>query len=683
MGPQRGKQIGIIELGTVGATALKALLDAGCRDFILGDVRTVSMTDALGNAFYHRSDLNSRRVDALVQRLTPQFPDARFELRAGLEERPWWPKDWLSRCSICLLACDAASESVAFEVNAACLATGTPLLAGLAMGNAGQIGPLVLPGEGPCLHCVDLRVRVAAGRSSFTPPMYAEPALALRVGRTLAEATLEFLAGTAEPGNVLYLWGTDGDSRYVFLSSALCAGCSRFKPAIAYRVRTEFDYRERPASDSRHILELTDRLVNPVGGPIRSLQTFVPTEHDPALIHWIADLADPGWGSFGRTSLYCGGSALEDDVARAAALGEALERASVCPPLYGELLIASYKDIVDDALDPLLWDLYHPETRRNPGFPYLAPSHELPITWAWAYSLTEERPVMVPATRVFSPLRPGAPGDYVDGPIISGFATGNTLEEATLGGLCETLERDAFMIAWANKLPVKRLRLDSNSRNQVGQYLDIFNATSIEVRCFSVLLDLGVHLVISIGRSDRTGEPASVIAAAADIDPGAACRRSLKELSANRLSVRHEMLKAIGPLPSPEPGQLTDETAHGLLYARRDMIRALDFWWEADESIDLSPAPPTETVYQRLFRCVQNIKKAGLHVVVIDLTPPELRPMNLWTVKTIVPGAYPMNFDDRWPQFGGARMTAAPVAAGLRKAPISFADLNRVPHPFP
>src|ERR1700739_1703494 len=433
MGPQGNKQIGIIELGTVGATALKALLDAACRDFILGDVRVVSLTDVLGNAFYRHSNLGLRRVDVLIERLTPQFPNARFELRPGLEERPWWPTDWLSQCSICLLASDAACESDALEVNAACLATRTPLLAGLAMGSAGQVGPVVLPDEGPCLHCVDLRVRAATGRSSFTPPMYAEPTLAFRVGRALAEAALQIFAGRAEPGTVLYLWGEDGASRSAFLSSSLCAICSRFKSPIAYRVRTEFDYRDRPASDPRHILRLADRLVNPLGGPIRSLQPFVPTERDPALIHWISDLADPGWASFCRGSLYCGGSALEDHVARAAALGEALERASVCPPLYGELLVASYKDIVDDALDPLLWDLYHPETRKSPGFPYVAPSHELPMTWAWGYSLTAERPLMVPASRVFSPLRPGTYSDYVDGPTISGFATGNTPQKATLG----------------------------------------------------------------------------------------------------------------------------------------------------------------------------------------------------------------------------------------------------------
>jgi ribosomal protein S12 methylthiotransferase accessory factor len=452
---------------------------------------------------------------------------------------------------------------------------------------------------------------------------------------------------------------------------------------MCYRYAADFDYRERPNSDARHILSLAERLVNPVTGPIRTLQRFEPGDHAPALKHWVADLADPGWLSFGRLSVSCGGSALEDDVARAAALGEAVERAVVCPPNYGELPIASYNDIVDNALDPLLWDLYSEETRNSPGFPYVTPSHAALITWAWGYSLTEARPVMVPASRVFSPLRPSAPGDYIDGPIISGFATGNTLEEATLSGLFETLERDAFMIAWANRLPLKLLRLGPDSRDQVGEYFEAFCAADVEVRCFSLSLDLGTHLIIAIARSDRRDQPASVVSAAADIDSGAACRRALKELSANRLTVQYEMMKAADSLPNVDPQQVLDETAHGLLYARRDMIPLLDFWWEASDSIDLPPAPQANGVYNCLRSCVENIRKAGLHVVAIDLTPPEFRRMGLWTVKTLVPGTYPMNFDERWRHLGGPRIRSAPVTAGLRSVPVEFTELNHMPHPFP
>ena len=683
MRQEHSDKIGIVELGRVGMVALRALLALGWRDFVLGDARTVSLTDIIGDSTYRSSDLGQRRVDAATRILVADFPESRFELRAGPEDGPRWSVDWLERCAVCLFASDAATESVAFEVNATCLATRIPLVPGLAMGNVGQVGPVVQVGKGPCLRCVDLRVRATTGRSSFPQELYADESVVERVGQALAERTRYLIEEQAGQNEVVYFWAPNETTRYAFLSSALCRECSRYGPPMRYRSPAKFDYRERPTSDPRYILGFADRLINPVAGPIRSLQRFEPAGRAPILKHWVADLADPGWESFGRPSLYCGGSALEDDVARAAALGEAVERAAVCPPSYGQLSIASYSDIVDDALDPLLWDLYHEETRKRPGFPYGFPSHALPTTWTWGYSLIQERPVMVPASRVFSPLRPGAPGDYTDGPIISGFAAGNTLEEATLGGLFETLERDAFMIAWANRLPLKLLRLGPDSRDQVGKYYEAFTAAGIEVRCFSLSLDLGTHLVIAIARSNGADEPASVVAAAADLDMGAACRRALKELSANRLTVQHEMLKAAGSLPTAEPEQVIDETTHGLLYARRDMVPVLDFWWEASESIALPPAPPVESVYQRLRRCVEKVGQAGLQVVAIDLTPPEFRRMDLWVVKTIVPGAYPMNFDERWRHLGGARMRIAPVTAGFSSSPAELKELNHLPHPFP
>jgi ribosomal protein S12 methylthiotransferase accessory factor len=68
---------------------------------------------------------------------------------------------------------------------------------------------------------------------------------------------------------------------------------------------------------------------------------------------------------------------------------------------------------------------------------------------------------------------------------------------------------------------------------------------------------------------------------------------------------------------------------------------------------------------------------------VVDLTPPEIRDLGLSMVKALVPGAYPINFDSRWPHLGGRRLRAAPVAAGLLNVPRSFEALNRIPHPFP
>ena len=75
--------------------------------------------------------------------------------------------------------------------------------------------------------------------------------------------------------------------------------------------------------------------------------------------------------------------------------------------------------------------------------------------------------------------------------------------------------------------------------------------------------------------------------------------------------------------------------------------------------------------------------QAGLEVAVIDLTAPAMEALGLRTVKVLVPGAYPMNFDGRFPHFGGARMRRAPVVAGLRETPIDFKDLLRYLIRFP
>src|SRR6201987_6188561 len=131
-------KIGIVELGRVGLTTLKYLLRLGLRDFVLADNRTVSLTDVVGELTYRRADLGQRRVEAATRVLEMQFPGTQFDKRAGPESGPLWSAGWLSQCDICLFACDAAAESVVFEVNSACLSARIPLIPGLAMGSVGQ-----------------------------------------------------------------------------------------------------------------------------------------------------------------------------------------------------------------------------------------------------------------------------------------------------------------------------------------------------------------------------------------------------------------------------------------------------------------------------------------------------------------------------------------------------------------
>jgi ribosomal protein S12 methylthiotransferase accessory factor len=676
----------IVGLGRTGTAALAALLEQGHSNFAIADESAVQPSDPAFVPLFRAEDVGRARPEVVAERLGSRYLAATFSIHAGPERGLGWYRDWLRDCVLCLFTADAATPLALWRVNAACLDQRVALLPGLVMGSVGQIGPTVVTGRGPCLGCLELRVRTATRRSPFPPPVSPDSVIADRVALEIATEADRFVAaGGARdtPTGVKYLWAEGGAGAHPLLRAPACPECGAYPPRMPFHSRRSLELQEQPRLDPGRILKLAPVLVDSVTGPIKTLTSYEPGPADPALHHWVTALADPTWDSFGRDTVFCGGNALSTEPAKAAALGEAVERSSTCQVSYDDLLIARHCDIADEALDPLAWDLFDPRMRAAAGFPYAEPSRHAELSWVWGFSLTQRRPVRIPASRVFSPFRNVTPADSFDAPIISGYSTNATIEEAIYGALMEVIERDAFMIAWANQLRLPRLAIDRTTPGEVGEYLAAFAARGIEVRCVLADLDLGAHAVIAIARSHQAGDPSSVVSAAADMDIGAACRKALKELSANRLTVRHEMLSAGSALPLPDPQTVTDERAHGLLYARPDMNPRLDVWWSSEKLLPL-PSPSQDAgITSRLENCIEVLMKAELEVAVIDLSAPAMEALGLRTVKVLVPGAYPMNFDGRFPHFGGKRMSRAPVAAGLRDTPIDFKDLCTIPHPFP
>src|SRR5205085_9014227 len=122
-------------------------------------------------------------------------------------------------------------------------------------------------------------------------------------------------------------------------------------------------------------------------------------------------------------------------------------------------------------------------------------------------SLTRARPVLLPGERVFVPFRSPRPADVTDYPTLSGYAAGPTLEEAALHALLEVVERDAFMIAWANRLRLRPLELSPTARDGLGDVVAAWQRPGLEVRCGLVELDLGAPAAIAMARSRRPGDP--------------------------------------------------------------------------------------------------------------------------------------------------------------------------------
>ena len=655
--------VALVGLGVVGRAALEVLLRRGNL--------TVHIADDVAGSTWRGTE----RAGRLVEVHTHPYPLAGGD----------WSRPWLTSCDLCLLCADRVDVPVALEVNARCLETGVLLLPGLVMGTVAQVGPVVRGGRSACLACLDLRLRATTGRSCLADFGSGPEDLAESVGQELASRALRALEGGSEEleCTLSYLWPQGSVRHHPVLRSWHCGQCGRLGPQPAFRRPRAIELDDEDAgSKPGDILALASALVDPVTGPIRSLERVVPGPEDPPMRHWVAALSDPGWAAFQVPTVPCGGNDLDDARARAAALGEAVERMSACQPLGSAMPEAAYRDVEPDAVDPRSWDLFHPDTRAQPGFPYFYVSPADPITWTWGWSFARERSVMVPASRVFAPFHAQTVGDNADHPAVGGSATGRSAAQAVLGGVLEVIERDAFMIAWANRLALPRIELDSSSPGEVGRYMAALVSCGVEARCCLIPLDLGVPVVVAMAAGTKPGDPAMVVAAAAGLDPAEACRHALAELTANRLNVRHAMTTSTA-LPPSDPEIILDATAHGLLYARTDMAGQLREWWDSPVTVPLDEPENRPSARDGLRQVLDAVSRAGLEVIAVDVTPPEIRDLGLSVAKALIPGTYPMTFDSRWPHFGGRRLRMAPVHAGLRDVPLPVEALNRVPHPFP
>jgi len=402
----------------------------------------------------------------------------------------------------------------------------------------------------------------------------------------------------------------------------------------------------------------------------------------PSIQHVVAQLVDPGWARNGIPILDCGGNELDPTQARAAAIGEAIERACASEVWPGHLKQGTWASLKDKAVHPQAFDLFLAEDRQKPDFPYVQPEENTELHWIWGTELASETPILVPAAKVFVPFNAPQPEPVMDYPLLSGFAAGASRESAVLSALLEVIERDSFMIAWGNQLALQPVNLADNG--PLAQLATVFEAADIAVRVGVIQLDLGAPVALAMAKSTRPEHPAMVVAAAAAVTPGRACESALSELTANWLNVAGSM--ATTPLPEgPSPALIRDETAHGLLYARSDMAHSLDFWWESE----FNPTTFDElsaqgrTPGKDCKALIKAMAQAGVTPIAVDLTMPALSDLGLYTVKVLAPGTYPMNFDAVWPHLGGRRMQTAPVHSGLRHRPTPTDQLMRAPHPFP
>jgi len=419
-----------------------------------------------------------------------------------------------------------------------------------------------------------------------------------------------------------------------------------------------------------------ESLVSPYVGVVRGVQEVLAGPQDVRLVtmwcesaHAAALVGSPG-------AHVGGGSGASPADARAAAIGEAVERYSASFADPDALVVASARELGTAAVDPRRFALFTARQYATAGFPYVPFDRDTRLAWVEGRELPDGGPVWLPAQVVHLVSDRDEP--LICRATSNGLACHLVQAEATLRALLEVVERDAFMITWNARLSWPRLDWSGN------RALEAFVAsrvrpTGLRVHAIDLSAFWDLPCVLGVARSDARGDAPLGIGAAAAATVERAVEKALDEAVRVR-SWAHALRRQGVPVPE----RIRDFDDHIRFYADpANAARAafLDASTERTRTEDV-PALLGHTAEERIGAVCERLARRSASAYAVDVTSPDVRDAGLAVVRVVAPELCALDVEHDARLLGGRRLYDEPHRL-RRRTPMTEADVNPDPHPFP
>jgi ribosomal protein S12 methylthiotransferase accessory factor len=439
---------------------------------------------------------------------------------------------------------------------------------------------------------------------------------------------------------------------------------------------------DAPFTPLETALERLEDAVSPLVGIVTSVVRTMHAPDETALPNQACEVASSRRTLGAPTVEYGSGAHPDLYRARAAAIGEALERYSgtYLPP--DPLRIATARELGSAAVQPDRFALFHPAQHSNPQFRFVEFSETTRTHFVEGTSLADGARALLPAQLVY--LRPPLPPlPRIGYATSSGLACAPTWTEAVLAALLELVERDAVILAWNNRLSLPQLDWSGDPR-LARLAADFFQPTGLRFSVVDGSRFLGIPLAIAVVHGPA-GSRASLAV-------GAACTAEVRDAWLKALSESFGVYRWLGlaaaterdrPLLEADAVQTFDD--HMLYYARDERARLAEFLDASSAIMPVDRVPPLQgsTPREQLAAVVGQLERHGVSAYAVDVTAPDVRSLRLCVARVIAPELCPLDVSHTARFLGGRRLYTAAYRAGLVGAPLDFVDINPHPHPFP
>lgn len=360
-------------------------------------------------------------------------------------------------------------------------------------------------------------------------------------------------------------------------------------------------------------------------------------------------------------------------------LGETLER--YCLDNFNErdFITGSISDLHVPFLDPTRVISFSEQQLKNKHFNKFIIKDASIFRWVHGYSLFLKKKILVPAQLVFTSYQPIKNEPWILLPISTGAATGITLEGGLYRGICEIIERDAFMISYLNKLPSPLIDLQSIKNKVIANILSILNRYRLEVFVVDITSDLQIPAFASL-LLDRTGlGPAVSVGLKAGLNEEETIIGAIEESLMVRSWIRDIFMYTETKMKIPNTIETVEDRA--CFWFKPESIEYLDFWLKHGRRKKLESRKALDE-HNEFHQAITLLKKAGIDIFYVDITQPKMKKFGFTVVKVIIPQLHPFYLEEKYPYLGGNRLYDVSVKLGFQSSPHHENQLNKIPHPF-
>lgn len=450
-------------------------------------------------------------------------------------------------------------------------------------------------------------------------------------------------------------------------------------------------YRSKRFSEvARYFKENIESYLHPRFGlfneHVRTISDSMP------LISMFATLGERTFDSHGRAETYRGSFFT--------AILEGLERFHGATPSTISRYYASEKDLFrKNKVFVSLNDFNHipDEYYMEDALQVEGYSTDIKTFWRYAYYLNQKKYVLLPEELVYFSSDDFYVSPYNKRFILdssNGIALGSNFIEASIGGLFEVIERDAFLVHWYSKSsPLKVINIQDLKNRNINMIIALLQLNGYTTHIFDITLESKVPTfwILLELKAKPKDNIAFYTTAGTDIDPEKAIESALVEASTS-IRAFEEYQKIHGE--GPDSAELMEDYKkirglddHIRLYSSGSMGFAFDFAINTERTIDANDLIKQRsgllhkyTGQKDLFKSLVNNLFKYHEIYQANLTSRTLQAMGFNCVKIIIPTMQNIGFGYLHQNINKKRIKQA---VHLNNLNGEIEVINNEPHPFP